>query len=63
MKEVNVEELWESNTDFFEPIKGAVLISAFIQSELIRLYFLKDGKIYRVKLPRTYFGRFELKQL
>ena len=65
MKEVNVDELWETNAPkLFEPLKGAVLISAFIQGEKVRLFFLKDGKIIRVKIPTSWFGGpFEIKEV
>ena len=41
---------WETNSEIFEKIKFAKLISAFVEGEKIRLFFEKDGKIFRLKV-------------
>ena len=47
---------WETNSKMFEKLKHARLVSAFEQATKIRLYFEKDGKIYRIKIPLTWDG-------
>ena len=50
-KQLFFDSEWETNAKIFNSLKGAVLISAFVQAEKVRLFFrTPDGKVLRLKI-------------
>ncbi len=57
------EKEWETNSRTLDKLKGAVLISGFIQGELYRMYFrTPEGKIMRLKIPQNYLRKWHLEE-
>ena len=59
-----VESEWECNNKYLNNLKGAVLVSAFVQGEKLRLFFrTPDNEMVRLKVPLGYYGGIEIDEL
>jgi len=56
--------IYETNSKRWIPLLGAELVSAFVQENVLRLYFrTKDGKVIRVKIGLDYWTYIRIEEI